>query len=62
MYSSAINDDMISLLPMYLTTGCVLGFEFGFFYKFINASLPEDMPEVEINKKTARIFLIIGVA
>lgn len=45
-----------------MSTGCIIGFEFGFFHFFITDSLPKDMDDQEINKKTARVFLYLGLA
>ena len=47
---------MMHLMPMFIATGCIIGFEFGVFYKFVDASLPPDMPKPEKNIKNANAF------
>ena len=47
---------MLHLMPMFIATGCIIGFEFGVFYKFVDASLPADMPKPEKNIKNAYAF------
>lgn len=49
------------LFSLFISTGLVIGFEFGIFHKFISASLPGE-DEITVNLKTAKIFLLIGVA
>ncbi|CAD8124059.1 unnamed protein product [Paramecium sonneborni] len=53
--------EMKFLFSLFISTGIVIGFEFGIFHQFISASLPGD-DEITVNVKTARIFLFVGVA
>ncbi|CAD8191862.1 unnamed protein product [Paramecium octaurelia] len=53
--------EMKFLFSLFISTGVVIGFEFGIFHKFISASLPGEN-EITVNVRTARIFLFVGVA
>ncbi|CAD8099819.1 unnamed protein product [Paramecium primaurelia] len=53
--------EMKFLFSLFISTGVVIGFEFGIFHKFISSSLPDE-DEITVNMKTARIFLYVGVA
>ncbi|CAD8208697.1 unnamed protein product [Paramecium octaurelia] len=53
--------EMKFLFSLFISTGVVIGFEFGIFHKFISASLPGE-DEITVNVRTARIFLYVGVA
>jgi hypothetical protein len=52
---------MKMLFPLFISTGIVIGFEFGIFHKFITASFPNS-DETTINVKTAKVFLFLGIA
>ena len=49
--------------PLYWMTGIIIGFEYGLLYQFINQAVAnENYTEQEVNRKTAEVYLFVGIA
>ncbi|KAM3139227.1 hypothetical protein pb186bvf_008637 [Paramecium bursaria] len=56
---SQINKQLSLMIPMFIMTGLIVGFEFGVFYKFVNLSI-QKLSKDEQNLKITRAFQFLG--